>query len=451
MTHPSETGVPADTTLELEEHSDERDDRQNKRKRKTKRSLTKDSLSTGSLSTANTQGHGRRKNRFRKFYASGTPTKERQSTEKETAKEIDASGKEGETQPFLGRDQHGNDFVYSADDEPNVRRLPDEEEDDESIVAEIVETTEVDNVVVANTGKHGTDLELNNRSHSRTRPEKGNTSIMQPNEAPAPKRYISRNEFVPDGKLTEEYVRDLLGGRHRRIAPDVVIENMRRIEELKMDLSRHFKTEVERKMVSIAVKCPLVKQSTFEGLQKLWLSLNPKTTTNYSAYEDSYWRITQKRSSDLWPANWDKMQEALYMKRNRIRYKKEGKEVDKTKGCIARMCGLAIRKARRRIWYYGEKEHGRKISAVRPPLPEGKRGKNDRLKRKDWNFHPEYVRCVKGENIQLSDSNAEVDSDDGDTPSPSTTNNRKARQAEPTKRVARVRNFDCDDLVDECI
>ena len=79
----------------------------------------------------------------------------------------------------------------------------------------------------------------------------------------------------------------------------MVIENMRRIEELKMDLSRHFKTEVERKMVSIAVKCPLVKQSTFEGLQKLWLSLNPKTTTNYSAYEDSYWRITQNSKMDI--------------------------------------------------------------------------------------------------------------------------------------------------------
>ena len=430
MATPSETVVP-DTTEGEEDQNEDRDEQEKKHKRKR-------SSSQRSSSSAQPQGHGRKHNRHRKFYALGTPTKE---------KDVPVDERDGETQPFVGRDEYGNDFVYSADDEPAARQLSEVDDDDESIVAEVVDAEVVDNVVVENTEEDETDLRSNNARSGQTRVGKGESIIQPQDNSATPRQYISRREFKPDGLVTEEYVRDLLGGRHRRIATEVIKENMRRINELKTDLSRHFKTEVERKMVSIAVKCPLVKQTTFEGLQKLWASLDPKTTLDYTAYEDSYWRITQKRSSDLWPARWDILQEVLYMKRHNMRYKKEGKDVDKTKGCIAMMCGLAIRKARRRIWYYGEKEHGRKISAVRPPLPKGRRGKDDRLNRKDWTFREEYVRCVKGENSQLRGSIAQEDSEHSDSPSPRTTRNKTGRIVEQTKTAARVSDLCCHESV----
>ena len=421
------------------------------------------------------QGRGRKNNRFKKFYVSGTPSKRKahgSSDGQESIEDGEVLEEQGKN-PFLGTDAHGNEFVYSADDEPNAGRSSNnEEEDDESVLAEVIELAGDDNHRRTRTregaGGAGISIDVDEEDEesivaevvetetvdnehgrdSRTKTRTVDATADATDDQPSTRRYISRREFKPDGLLTEKYVRDLLGGRHRRITHDAVREHLRLTNQLKADLSRHFKTEVERKMVSIAVKCPLVKQTTFEGLQKLWESLDPKTTTNYTAYEDSFWRITQKRSSDLWPADWDVKQEALYMKRHQLVYKKEGKHIDETKGCIAMMCGLAIRKARRRIWYFGDKAHGRKISAVRPPLLHGKRGKDDRLKRKDWSFREEYVRCAKGENSRLGGPVAGEDPVESDDRSPRQSSKRKAGQDEGTKRVARVRNCRVDYFVD---
>ena len=133
---------------------------------------------------------------------------------------------------------------------------------------------------------------------------------------------------------------------------------LEKTDELKRECSKAMGVEVEWKIVKLASEDLNIKQNSFKKLQEMWESLNPETTPNYDVVEASFWKLSQKRASKNWPAKWDLSVEATYMKKMRLQYRKTGTDADKMKGCIARMVGLAIRKMRRRLWYFSQKKHG---------------------------------------------------------------------------------------------
>ena len=98
------------------------------------------------------------------------------------------------------------------------------------------------------------------------------------------------------------------------------------------------------------------------------------------------------------------------MKKMRLQYRKTGTDADKMKGCIARMVGLAIRKSRRRLWYFSQKNdgHGRIISAHKKRSTDN--GIKGQTRRGDWSFRSEYVRVSKQKKYESCATSSETSS-----------------------------------------
>ena len=267
------------------------------------------------------------------------------------------------------------------DDRQEERKDNEEEVDEDRDVSSIGGETSDDDEGSEEPQECAVPVRKTTKATANTNPGRGNPKI------------IGRNEFDHDRQVTIEYVKKNFGARAARasrVQLEKMVDDTNKLKDKVMD---HMRSVVERLMVEVARKEPEIKDPSIKGLQVWWASLNPEQQEEMDKQGSAVWRITRPGATDMWPYKWDENEETIFMEKYNIQYRVEGNDTDYLKGCIAKMAGKACRNARKKVFFKCKNNkggHGIIVSANRlgivgVKLPPIKR-------RKDFEFHPQYIR-----------------------------------------------------------